>query len=257
MLAAVLIRGSAYAQSPAPGVTADLQSLVGHYHATQNFSDRTVSSLIGNIYMPNGWSTHAEATYLTREETAGFFAGGLSYNLPQFSIKALAGSSTDNQMILPEIYGRVEAAFRSSPEVGLVVAPAVTYREYRNTAYETALETQVLKYHGLGGGASLIFSGLGRATAVEPGHHWVGSGGVGLTYAEYQRYSVGLSFEAGRSSYNSLLGPGTANLPYYTIRPHASIYLYERLELFGSVEYTDLDSYKVYGGLAGIKMRFN
>jgi hypothetical protein len=261
--AALLALPSAAVAQTSDGRHTEIGTAHGHYHATRGFSDRAIASLWGNALAQNGgFGVHAEVHRLRREETAGFFVGGLSYNTGPlapsvFIFKGLAGSSTDKQMILPEVFARGEVAWRSDPVAGLVITPSVTYRQFRNGAHETALETQGLKYVPISDGTSLIFSGLVRWTLIDPGRHSVPAFGAGLTYSVYQRYSLGFDVEAGRASYNSISGgvatAATVNDRYYSLRPHASVFLSDRVELFAAGEYTDRESYKILGGIGGVK----
>src|SRR5262245_19267192 len=119
--------GSARAEGP---VRSDVEAIYGHYGVSNGFSDRDFFTAWGNSYFAGGLGVHAEVTQMDREERATYFAGGLSYNTQGFSLRGTLGSSTDNLNILPELFARLEATFRSSPQTGWVLIPAVTHREY-------------------------------------------------------------------------------------------------------------------------------
>src|SRR5690606_37264020 len=95
---------------------------------------------------------------------------------------------------------------------------------------------------------SLIMSVLGRATITDPGRHVSAAFGAGLTYAEFQKFSIGLTVESGRAAYDGLLAPGVLDERYLSIRPLASLFLTENIELFGMLEYSGRHSYSILGG---------
>jgi YaiO family outer membrane protein len=238
-------------------IRSDLFTVFGHYHVTNGFSDRTFATTWGNAQFANGLGVHAEAHYVNREEEAAFFAAGVSHNTQSFSIRAMAGTSTDNFNILPEVSGRLEATFRSPPETGWVFAPALAYREYPNHAHETEWEGQILKYVPLGKATSLIFQGLARTTWIHPGDHFVATFGGGVTYAEYRKFSVGVTAEAGRTAYDATLGIGSINEPYVAVRPAVGVYLTDKIELVAQGEFVDRPSYQIWGGHLGLKFYFD
>ncbi len=85
---------------------------------------------------PSGLGAHAEAHVMDREDTAAFFAGGLSWSSDRAEVRGWVGTSTDNFNTLPEYYARLEASYSFAPEWGLVFRPAVTYRQFRNGTEE-------------------------------------------------------------------------------------------------------------------------
>lgn len=245
-----------HAQNTSSPYRADVMTLAGGLAVTNGFDDRFFASTWGNLWLQSGLGLHAEAHYADREETAGFFVGGVSWNSAITDFKVALGTSTDNVGILPETYARAELAFKSPPEVGWVLTPSATYREYRNTAEELALEAQVLRYIPFGPG-SLILQGLGRATFIDPGDHIAPSYGAGLQYAEAKRFSVGLLVEGGRASYDAVFGGiGFIDEKYVSVRPSMSLFLTDRIELIGRGEWTDRESFTVTGGYAGLKLYF-
>jgi hypothetical protein len=245
--------GAALAQQP----RADLQTSVGHLWVNNGFADRTTVSALGNVWYRSGLGAHAEVTHTTREETASSFVGGLSWNSQFWSIKALGGSSTSNELVLPEAYGRLEATLRSDPATGLVFIPSLTYREYRAGPQEWAVETQAFKYVPVAANASIILQGLGRLTSIDPGDHLVGSVGAGIAYNVHKSFMVGITVEGGRSSYDAVAGIGSISSPYLSVRPHASLYLTRSIEAFVTAEYTDRRDFVARGGYVGLKVHFD
>lgn len=234
-------------------VESDVGTALGHYGVTNGFKDRTFASAWGNFYRLNGWGTHAEAHYVNREETAGLMLGGLSYNTAAFSIKGVAGTSTNNSLVMPEFYARLEGASYSKPADGLIFRPSVTYRSYRAGIEELTLEGQVQKYIPAGKDASWIWQAFAKNAFISLGDHQAPSGGVGVAYSVYKTYTVGLAVEAGVASYDSIIGLASLNERFSSVRPHASVYLNDRVELFAQGELTDRTSYRVQGAHIGLK----
>jgi hypothetical protein len=233
-----------------------LQVVLGHYHVSNGFSDRTFATAWGNTWFAGGLGLHAESHYMDREEEAAFFAAGVSYNSPSFSLRGTLGTSSDNLNILPDLYGRLEASFRSSPETGWVLIPALTRREYPNGADETELQGQLLKYLPVGQTTSLIFQALVRGTWVSPGDHFVTTFGGGITYADYRKFSLGLAVEGGRAAYDATFGIGSIDEAYIAVRPSLSIYLTDKIEFVAQGEFSERESYNVMGAHVGLKFYF-
>lgn len=255
----IIAAGGAPEQAAAQGsggVRSDLATVFGYYGVTNENSGRRFGTVWGNAYFGNGFGTHAEVHYMDREETAEYFAGGLSWNGEFASVRGWIGTSTENDGILPELHARIETTFRSRPELGWVISPALSHRAYRNGAEESAAEIEVSKHTSFGSGA-LIFSLLGRAIINDPGEHMSAAFGAGLTYAEFRKFSIGLTVEGGRAAYDGILAPGTFDEPYISIRPLASLFLTDNVELFGMMEYSSRESYSLFGGHLGMKIHFD
>ncbi|MGH1350052.1 MAG: YaiO family outer membrane beta-barrel protein [Methyloligellaceae bacterium] len=235
---------------------ADIYILGGHQNLNQGYSDRTYSTVFANMYYNNGMGIHAELLNMNREEDSSYIAAGLSYITGNHSIKAIIGTSTDNDGILPELLIRGEISYKTSPEIGFVFTPSVTHRRYRNTAEEVSLDTNATKYFSVGYGKSLILQAFGRVVFSTPGNKTSPSGGIDFTFSEHKKYSMGLTFEGGKSSYSSVLDLSEIGLSYYSVRPHVGIFLNKNMELTISGEYTDLNDYEILGGNAGIKYHF-
>jgi len=234
----------------------DITTVFGYYGVTNGHSGRRFASAWGNAYFQNGLGTHAEAHFMDREETAGYLAGGLSWNGDFAEMRGWLGTSTENDGILPELHARIEAVYRSRAELGFVISPALIHRSFRNGAEESAAEIQITKYTPFYAG-SLIMSVIGRATLTDPGRHASAAFGAGLTYAEFQKFSIGLTVEGGRAAYDGLLAPGMLDERYFSIRPLASLFLAKDIELFGMMEYSGRESYSIFGGHLGVKVYFD
>ncbi|MCL4766014.1 MAG: hypothetical protein KJZ80_07275 [Hyphomicrobiaceae bacterium] len=256
----LLIAGSGapeHAAAQGSGIArSDVATVFGYYGVSDGNSDRRFATAWANVVLAAGLGAHAEVHAMDREEDAGYFAGGLSWNTRAVEVRGWLGTSTANAGILPELHARLEAAYRTRAELGLVLQPAVSFRSYRNGAEEAAIEAQVLKYTAVGSG-SLVLSALARAMLADPGSRGSASFGAGLTYAECRRFSIGLSVEGGRAAYDGLLAPGTVDERYFSIRPAASLFLTDRIELIGLAEYSGRESYDVYGGHVGLKVHLD
>lgn len=234
----------------------DYTTVFGYYGVTHGNSHRRFTTAWGNAYFAGGLGTHAEAHVMDREDTAAFFAGGLSWSNDRAEIRGWVGTSTDNVNTLPEVYARLDASYSSPSEWGFVFRPALTYREFRNGTEEIIGEFEIAKYVSLETGY-LVFTAMARGLAIDPGRHISGAFGAGVLYAQSGKVSVGIGIEGGRASYDGLLGPGELDEPYVTIRPSVSFYLTEGLELVGMMEYSSRRSYDLYGGHIGLKFRFD
>lgn len=231
----------------------DVTVIGGYNDVDSGFDDRGFLTSFANAYSDSGIGYHAEVTGETREETAAFFAAGLSYNTPSVSARGMLGSSTDNEDILPQFYARGEVAYRTDPALGIVVTPSITYREFRNGVEEFNTGGNLTKYFALGEDRQLITQLYGNAIFVDPGDEFGGFGGTDVTYGRYRRWSIGSTFEAGVSNFESVLGAGEVNNAFYSVRPHASIYVTDTVELIGLVSYYDTEEFNIIGGGVGVK----
>lgn len=234
----------------------DITTVFGYYGVSHGISDRRFTTVWGNTLFSNNLGVHAEAHYMDREETAGFFAGGLSWVGDSAEVRGWLGTSSENDSILPELYGRVEGTFRTSAETGLVFHSALAYRSFRNSAEETAAEIEIAKYIPLETG-NLILSALARVVHASPGDHLSSAFGAGLAYVHPRNVSVGVHVEGGRATYDGVPAPGQFDEQYVSIRPVVSFYLTDDIELVGLMEYSSRESYDVYGGHVGLKVHFD
>ena len=252
VLGSLLICGPALAQST--DRQADITTLIGYNSLTNGYHDQIYTSILGNTYLRDGVGLHSEIAYVDREETGALFTGGMSLNSERASLKAMIGTSTDVQSILPEFYSRLSAELRSDPGSGWIFNPAYTIRTYREGLTDQTAEVRLVKYLPAGPSASVIVELVGREGFLDPGPDWIPSAMAGLTYSNYKKYSIGLAAEAGRAEYDALVGIGSVNEPYYAIRPSASMYVNDHAELFARGDYTHRASYDSVGGLVGVKL---
>jgi hypothetical protein len=247
-------QGTAYAQSVA---RSDYTFLAGYLGVTADLHDRAFSTSWANTYWSNGVGLHAEAHGMNREEVASFGAVGVSYEANSTRVKGTLGTSSDNREILPSFYARLEGEIKSDPAKGIVLSPSLTYRSFRSGVDEVALQGQSSFYMPAANDAYWVIQLLGRATFVSPGEDWIPAVGGSLTYASYKKYSVGLASEIGRSSYETAQGAANFNENYVSLRPTASVYVNNQVELSLTGEYTKLESYEVNGVMAGLRVHFD
>lgn len=255
-LACVFSLGSFAFADEMTSVRSDISTVFGYYGATHGLSERRFATAWGNAHFSSGLGAHAEAHFMDREETASYFAGGLSWTGHNMFLRGWLGTSTENDGILPELYARIEGHWRSNPETGFVISPAATYRKFRNDAEEAAIEAEIAKYYPLKSGF-LILSTFGRALFVDPGDHLTASFGGGVTYAQSGKVSIGVNVEAGRAAYDGILVARTFDEPYVSLRQHVSFYVTEKAEVLGLIEYSSRLSYDIYGGYVGLKLHFD
>jgi hypothetical protein len=125
------------APAPQPAVRGDFQATGGAYAVDNGYSDRAFMGLQGSLYDDSGFGVHMDAVHVQREEEAAFVAAGLSYAVtPGTRLKLMAGTSTDNLEIQPELYLNGSATFDLGPQAGLVITPEVIYRQYRSGTEE-------------------------------------------------------------------------------------------------------------------------
>lgn len=238
------------------GARSDVTTVFGYYGVSHGISDRRFATTWANTVFANGLGAHAEAHFMDREETAGLLAGGLSWTGQSAEVRGWLGTSTDNVGILPELYARVEGAFRTNAETGFVFRSALVYRSFRNGAEEAVAEMEAAKYIPLQTG-NLIISALVRGMYTDPGEHVSASFGAGLAYVHSRNVSIGINVEGGRAVYDGVLAPATFDESYFSIRPTVSFYLSDNMELVGMMEYSSRESYDVFGGHLGLKFHID
>lgn len=236
-------------------VGGDVTAGGGFLSVTEDFDDRFFGFTGGNVFFEGGLGLHSEIVFEEREETGGLFIGGASYNTPRFQIKGLAGTSSNVEDILPELFLRGEVTYRTNPDLGVVVTGAVTHRDYRNDASEIVFDAALTKYFPLHDNKSIIVQALGAVGENDPGDTSF-SGGGAIAFSAYREYTVGLKVTGGDSSYDSVLGAGNVDNEFIVVQPNASIFLADNFEMFGRLEYGDTDIYDYYGGALGFKVLF-
>lgn len=230
---------------------------VGGYQALNNgFEDRIYGTTFANFYYHGGLGIHGEVTGIDREEDAGFFAGGLSWNTDQMSVKGAVGTSTDNDNILPELYLRGEVTLRSNPKDGLVFTPSITYRDFKSGSEELTFSAALIRYFHLSDGKSINVQTFGNVSFSDPGSNDSMYGGFDVTYADYRNYSFGITFEGGEANYSSVLDLSSIGLDFFSVRPHVGVFLNDNLEFTLLGEFADVDDYDIIGGNAGLKVHY-
>jgi hypothetical protein len=230
---------------------------VGGLDVDSGFEDRLVAQTSANLLLPSGAGVHLDVVGEEREEDAVFTAAGVSYRTENFRPKLRLGTSTENENIQPEIFAEFELGYISDPEDGYTLTPLVSYRKYRNTAEETALGLSATRYFDAQGDRLWIAQAFGRGTYADPGSNLGFSAGGSLAYSKYDTWSIGLLAEAGRSRYDSVLGAGSVENDFYSLRPFGSIRISDNAELFARLEYYNTEVYDALGGFLGVKFTFD
>ncbi len=223
-------------------------------------SDRFFSSAHLDFLTPSGLGIHTEVSGHVREEDAAFVSGGVSYALtPMIRPKVVVGSSTRNNQILPSFFTRGEVQFDLGPTAGLLFTPEINYRKYRVGTEEISAGGTITKYFPpLNDGSYLVGSVRGSVTDVSPGNNTGWEVGGSLIYVAPQFYSFGAEVFGGLMAYDSVLSVGTAAVrnEFVGVRPLASTYASENIELFLRGEYVSTEAYDIAGGSAGVKIAF-
>jgi hypothetical protein len=243
-----------------PGLKGDVQVSGGAYAVDNGYSDRAFVALQGSLYEDGGFGVHADTSYVQREEDAGFFAAGVSYAVTSSTrVKLMAGSSSENDGILPELYLNGSATVDFGPQAGVVFVPEVIYRSYRNGVEEVQGQATVNKYFApFQDGSYLVGSVTGSVNYVTPGDNVGWEAAASLLRVRPRYMSVGIGAVVGSSAYDNELGLASIGVrnDYAGIRPSASMYLSPDVEVFVRGEYLWTDFYDQAGGFAGIKYTF-
>ena len=238
----------------------DVQVSGGAYAVSNGYSDRSFVSLQGSLYEDGGLGVHVDTSHTWREEDGTFFAAGVSYAVtPSTRLKVMAGTSSDNDGILPELYLSGSATVDFGPQAGVVLIPELFYRSYRNGVEELQGQATINKYFApFQDGSYLVGSLTGSVNYVTPGEHVGWEASASVMHVQPRYMTVGLGAVAGSSAYDNQLGLASVGVrnDYAGIRPSASMYLSPDVEVFVRGEYLWTDFYDLAGGFAGIKYAF-
>ena len=244
----------------ATGPSGDAYFYVGGLNVTDGFSDRWFLGLAANAFYSSGLGLHIDTSYIDREESAGFFAAGISAELtPRIRAKIMGGTSTDNDGILPELYARGELAITSAPDLGLVLRPSLTYRSFRNGFDEGTGQIEIARYFKPFANGSFAVGQVGASgTYSDPGSNFGYELSAGVTYVAPNIGTIGATAVVGNMAYDSVLGPSSLSVEngFIGIRPAVSYYLGENAELIARGEIMFTDFYDLFGGSIGIKFNF-
>lgn len=246
--------------SPGLAQQSSASAYAGALSVDSGFDDRYFTGGYIDHYLDSGLGVHAEASGVAREEDAGFFAGGLSYALnDRLRPQIMAGTSTDNDDILPELYLRGSLEIHSDPEQGIVATPSITYRDYRNGTDEVVPGLSAAIYlPPFADGSYVVAQALGMVMFVDPGSNTGYEIGGGASLNKPGLGSFGLVVTGGEMAYDSVLATNapSINNDFVTFRPNIGLFLSGDVELFVRGEYTHTDFYDIVGGLAGLKINY-
>ena len=143
----------------------------GALSVSDGFEDRSFVGAFIDHYSVAGLGTHGEVSFVSREEEATFFAGGLSYGTSEsLRPRIMVGTSSSNQNILPEFYLRGALEIQTAPSEGLLATPAVTFRSYRNGVEEIVPGLDVAYYlPPISGQTYGVIQVIGSIAFVSPG----------------------------------------------------------------------------------------
>ncbi len=247
--------------TPAPSsMHGDVTVSGGAYGVDSGFSDRAFVSLMGSVYDDSGIGFHADVNRSMREEDANFVAVGASYAATSKArIKVMAGTSSSNEEILPELYVNGSVIYDMGPEAGVVLIPELVYRKYRSGVEEVQAYASINKYFpAFKDGSYVIGTVQGSVNHVSPGDNIGWETSVDVTHVRPYYMSYGIGAVAGSSAYDNLLAVGNVSVrnDYYGVKPHVSMYLSKDVEVFARAEFIWTDFYTLAGGYAGVKYAF-
>ncbi|MCP1335550.1 hypothetical protein [Futiania mangrovi] len=224
---------------------------------SEGFDDRLYGGIQANTYLGK-LGLHGEVAGALREEDAAYGAAGLSYALtPEIRAKAMVGTSTSNDSIYPQFLAH--GSLEITAATGLVLRPAVTYRDYRNDVEETTVGADLTKYFSpFADGGYLVGQVKGNVSFVSPGSNTGWETGAALTYVTRDGHSAGAEVFGGTMAYDNTVGLSSVSIEndFFGVRPKVGYRLSDATELFVQGEFIDTDAYDVIGGLAGIKVTY-
>jgi hypothetical protein len=246
--------------APVPAVKGEVQVTGGVFGVDSGYADRAFVSLQGSLYDEAGFGVHADVTHSMREEDASFVAVGASYAVtPKARFKVMAGTSSQNDDILPELYLNGSLTYDFGPQAGIVVIPEIIYRDYRSGVDELQGLVAINKYFPAFKDGSYIVGSLnGSVNYVNPGDNVGWEAGANLTHVRPYYMSYGIGAVVGRSAYDNTLGIASISVrnDYVGVRPSISMFLSKDVEVFARGEVLWTDYYTLAGGYGGVKYTF-
>lgn len=243
-----------------PPVKGEVQVTGGVFGVDKGFSDRAFVSLQGSLYDDTGFGFHADVTRSMREEEANFAAFGASYAVtPKARLKVMAGTSSKNNEIQPELYLNGSLTYDFGPQAGIVVIPEIIYRSYRSGVDEVQGLLGINKYFPAFQDGSYVVGSLnGSVNLVNPGGHIGWEAGANITHVRPYYMSYGIGGVVGSSAYDNTLGLASISVrnDYFGVRPSVSVFLSKDVEVFARGEVLWTDYYTLAGGYAGVKYTF-
>ncbi|HEX2560224.1 hypothetical protein [Phenylobacterium sp.] len=242
---------------PAAAASAEEQSTVNVYAGSASVSDGYEDRDYIGAYLAvfgDGVGFHADVSSVSREEDATFGAVGVSWDATEsLRPQLMVGTSSDNFNILPEVFASAQLRYKPAGAEGWVITPRLTYRSYRSGGEEVQPAIDVVRYLPpadasgywvLQGGAALSLN-----SSDENGYSV--SGGVQTVRAN--GLTAGLAGEAGKMTYDSLLGIGVES-DFWALRPSLGYRITPKHEIYLRGEIAETDFYDVQGLLLGLKL---
>lgn len=227
---------------------------LGYANVDEGFDDRVYAGAFVNAYSGD-IGVHGDVVLVEREESAAFGSVGVSFSIAEgVRPRLTAGTSTDNDSILPELF--LSAALEVRPAQGWIVTPSLSYRDFRSGGEELAPSVEVARYFNIAGdsGGYYVAQLRGRVSfnsSDEDGYSISG----GLQTVRSNGLSFGATVEFGKITYDSVVGIGVRT-DLFAVRPNVGYRFSDRHEIFLRGEYADTDFYTVSGLLVGLKLSF-
>lgn len=237
---------------PAPQPESQLTVYSGYYSASDGYADRFVA---GGFYdhHSGGTGLHADVVYVNREENAAYGALGVSHRIDGLGrIKVMAGTSTDNFSILPEL--SLHVGLEANATKDLIVRPSVTYRRFRNDRSHVAPELQLAYYFGGNADGYYVAQADGGLTLTDTNDTGWSLGG-GLTNVRKDGLRLGFAARTGRMVYDSVLGT-EVDSRFWGGGPSIGYRFAGGQEVFVRGDVTRNDFYTVAGAFVGFKTAF-
>ena len=256
---------AAIAQAPSPATSSppfsggDVLATGTALGVTNGFSSRFAAGLNANFNAP-GFEVHVQGNGLWQEESAAFFAGGFSVPItPNLKSTVLAGTSTANQGILPQLYLYGKLAYATPPDVGVIIAPAFTYRSYRNGVQESVPRLELIYYLPPSpSGSFVLLQAFGSVAFVSPGYHTGFEVSGAVSYNVPRKWSLGIEGFGGVMAYDNILCVTACGIQngFIGARPKLTLFATDTIEVILRGEIVRTDFYNMYGGTLGVKVSF-
>lgn len=241
----------------ATAAAAQEQSAVNIYAGSasvdEGFDDRDFIGAYLSLFA-DGVGFHADVSSVWREEDATFGAVGVSWDATE-TLRPLVmiGTSTENLNIMPEVYASAQLRYKPAAAQGWVLTPRLTYRSYRSGGEELQPALDVVRYLPPADASGYWVVQAGGALSLNSSDEngYSVSGGVQTVRAN--GLSAGVAAEAGKMTYDSLLGIGVES-EFWAVRPSIGYRITPKHEIYLRGEIAETDFYNLQGVLLGVKL---
>ncbi len=232
------------------GLESHMTAYSGFYQASDGYADRFVTGIFTDLYQGDT-GFHSDVLYVDREQNAGYAAFGVSHGVLGLGrVKLMAGTSTGNQNILPNLY--LSGELELQPLKGLIARPSVTYRHFRDGGSQIAPSLQVAQYISAGSAGTFVVQADGSAFFTKNGKTGWSLGG-GITNVRSNGLRFGVAAHGGFMAYDSVLGTDVRS-KFYGGGPNIGYRFHSGYEIFIRGDITTNKYYTVSGALVGLKI---